>query len=107
MSDQAQEYLFSKAQLRHFNELQTNVRRAQEELQAFVDYLGEEHDLDQTKKWMLGTRGFVQASPEQVAQMQQGQEQFPPMPMPMPNQGGQNGHPVIDHATQMPVRDEG
>jgi hypothetical protein len=98
MSDQPKEHVFTKAQLRHFNELQQNVRRAQEEMQAFVDYLGEEHGLDQNKRWQIGARGFIEQTSEQAAQAAQ---------MPIPNQGGQNGHPGIEQSTPMPMRDEG
>lgn len=54
---------FSKAQLKHFRELQATARQAQEELQTFVNYLTEEHELDMTKPWTLGPNGFVEQTP--------------------------------------------
>lgn len=60
------ELRWSKAQIRHFNELQREVKeaqdavtRAQEAVQGFVGYLSEEHELDTSQPWVVGPQGFV------------------------------------------------
>lgn len=58
---------FSKAQAKRFNELQANVQRAQGALQEFVNYLGEEHGLEEGEQWTLGPEGFVRAASEPSA----------------------------------------
>lgn len=62
------EHRFSKAQMRRFNELQSDIGRAQEDLkkaeeaaQGFVRYLSDEHDLDSGKQWVIGPHGFILA----------------------------------------------
>lgn len=55
---------FSKAQKKRFNELQANAQRAQGALQEFVNYLGEEHGLEEGEQWTLGPEGFVRAASE-------------------------------------------
>jgi hypothetical protein len=55
---------FSKAQTKHFNELQVEFRRAQAALQKFTDYLSEEHELDEVELpagwgWQIGQKGFI------------------------------------------------
>ena len=52
---------FSKAQAKHFNELQTAAQRAQAAVQEFVNYLAEEHALGEGEGWTLGPEGFVRA----------------------------------------------
>src|SRR5688572_8323096 len=52
---------FSKAQLRHFNELQANAQRAQVELQTFVNYLSDELEIGDAPEghaWTIGPKGF-------------------------------------------------
>jgi hypothetical protein len=61
-SKEVMESEFTKAQMRRFNELQTELRRAQSELQSFINYLTEEHELDETKQWQIGPKGFVAQS---------------------------------------------
>lgn len=61
-STPAAKYDFSKAQLKHFRELQADVQRAQEALQAFGNYLTEEYELDTSKQWGIGPKGFELAS---------------------------------------------
>ena len=58
----AKESEFTKAQMRRFNELQAELRRAQGELQNFINYLTEEHELDESKQWQIGPKGFVAQS---------------------------------------------
>lgn len=60
------EIRWSKAQIRHFNELQREVKdaqeavtRAQEAVQGFIGYLSEEHELDVSQPWVVGPQGFV------------------------------------------------
>jgi len=60
------ELRWSKAQIRHFNELQREVKeaqgavtRAQEAVQGFIGYLSEEYELDVSQPWVVGPQGFV------------------------------------------------
>lgn len=60
------EIRWSKAQIRRFNELQREVKdaqeavtRAQEAVQGFIGYLSEEHELDASQPWVVGPQGFV------------------------------------------------
>jgi hypothetical protein len=77
--DTATEHRFSKAQLKHFNELQTEVQRAQAELQKFTSYLAEEHEIDTSKQWAIGRYGFELApkapEPESPVGSAEGQSQ--------------------------------
>lgn len=67
---------FSKAQAKHFNELQVEFRRAQAALQKFTDYLSEEHELDGVALppgwgWQIGPKGFVAAQVQGMGQAPQ------------------------------------
>lgn len=99
---------FSKAQMRHFNKLQTEMARAQAEAQKFTDYLSDELDLDAVKlpdgyAWGIGPNGFV-------AVPQQGQVP-PPQVAPPPPDGesqepatGSEGGAGMDGETQTPSK---
>lgn len=63
-----EEHRWSKAQMRHFNDLQADLEKAREEVeraekavQRYVRTLSEEHDLDPDKPWVIGPHGFVLA----------------------------------------------
>lgn len=67
---------FSKAQAKHFNDLQVEFRRAQAALQKFTDYLSEEHELDGVVLpvgwgWQIGPKGFVAAQVQGMGQASQ------------------------------------
>lgn len=69
------EIRWSKAQIRRFNELQREVKeaqdavtRAQEAVQGFIGYLSEEHELDVSQPWVVGPQGFVLRPSEPAAQ---------------------------------------
>jgi hypothetical protein len=71
---QVEEHRWTKAQMRHFNDLQGNIAQAQADLkkaeeaaQGFVRYLSEEHDLDGNKQWVIGPQGFVLAPQQDEA----------------------------------------
>lgn len=58
---------FSKAQMKRFNELQANAQRAQGSLQEFINYLAEEHGLEEGEQWTIGPQGFVRGAGEPPA----------------------------------------
>lgn len=82
MSDQTvapkaetEEIQWTKAQLKHFAELQQETARAQEAQNKFVGYLAQEYELDSDLKWQLGGKGFVRAlAPTPSAAVQSPQE---------------------------------
>lgn len=60
------EHRWTKAQMRRFNQLQSEVAQAQKDLeraeaasQGFISYLGDEYDLDGSQKWVIGPHGFM------------------------------------------------
>jgi hypothetical protein len=79
---EAYEFDFTKAQLRHFNELQTAVQRAQAALQSFADYLAEEYELSAVDlppgyQWQIGPKGF-RAAPNGGNPLAAGESQIAP-----------------------------
>lgn len=81
---------FSKAQTKHFNELQTEFTRAQAALQRFTNYLSEEHELNEVKlpagwSWQIGPKGFV------AVRNQQGMSVEPSPSEDVPVGGGEEG----------------
>jgi hypothetical protein len=67
---QVAEHRWTKAQMRHWNELNADVAQAQADLaraekavQRYAITLSEEHDLDD-RGWVIGPHGFVLAPPQ-------------------------------------------
>lgn len=70
---------WTKAQKKHFGELQAEIGRAQAAHQTFVNYLGEEYELDPQYKWQIGPKGCFVRVVE------------PPLPAPTEGDGDATG----------------